>query len=337
MGVNKPKVNIHHSVLFLAQQAGLEVDTICEYIGLDKVFLTEKSETMNTDQIIKFWDMCNNLLNHERPGLKLAEATTITYVGVIGELMSKLNNLMQMIHVTCQVRNTITEMVHFEYEENETEVTLHVCPQKIWQQIDLESSISASEYTMGTFLQIMNQLVPTPITIIEVCTIRSKNAKIEYYQNYFNSEVKFGDVFYIKFKKEDLHQEISTRNKLLRSHYLDLCKEQQLDETEGNTFKSQLEHILFYNRWPNIPSGQEMASYLFISYKTLQRTLRKENISYRELVNQTKSKYALNMIRSGKFKAIEISEILKYSDLSSFSRAFKEYHGITIQEVKRLD
>ena len=330
--MNKPKVNIHHAVLFFAQQDGLEVDFICEYLNLNKEFLVEKNQTMNPDQIIKFWDMVNNNLSYDRPGLEFAKNVKLTYVGLMGELFSKLENLAMLIPITCSVRNIITEMVHFDYEETDEYIQLNVKTQGMWQEIDLESSLSASEYTMANFYQVMNQLVNKRVAPIKVSIIPSKKSHLAYYQDYFGSEVLFGNAFYIRYKKSDLEQEISTQNKRLHQYYLELCKEQLHEETQGNSLKTHIENIIFYTRWPNVPSCEEMASYLFMSYKQLQRNLKKEDVSYRNLSNEIKAKYAKHMLLSSKFTATEISSILNYSDISAFSRAFKEYHGTNIKD-----
>lgn len=337
MPYTKPKVNIHHTVLFLAQQAGLSVDFICEQIGLSKEFLLEKSETMNTNQIILFWNMVNNHLPYDRPGLEFTKHIKLTYVGLMGELFSKLDTLAPLIPITCSVRNIITEMVHFDYTETDEYLQLNINTQGLWKEIDLESSLSASEYTLSNFFQILNQLADKPVTPHKVGIIPSKKSKRDYYADYFKTDVEFGDAFYIIYKKTDLAQEISTQNRRLHQHYLDLCKAQQFEETQGNSLTSHIENLVFYNYWPNIPSCEEMASYLFISYKQLQRLLKKEDVNYRQLVNTIKDKYASQMMRSGKFKATEISDILNYSHISAFSRAFKEHNGYTLNDFKKAE
>ncbi|HTF82163.1 MAG TPA: AraC family transcriptional regulator, partial [Cytophagales bacterium] len=82
-----------------------------------------------------------------------------------------------------------------------------------------------------------------------------------------------------------------------------------------------------------LPTAEEMATNMLVSYKSLQRKLKNENTSYRELMNQIKSEYAFNMLQSKKFSITEVSEILGYADINSFSRAFKIKHGIEPKSV----
>jgi AraC-like DNA-binding protein len=334
MEYKKPKVNIHHAVLYFAQQQGLSVEFICNQLNMDLEFLIDKNQTMNTDQIIKFWYLANNFTGLNRPGLDFSKNVKLTYVGLMGELFSKLETAYPLIPITCSVKNIITEMIDLDYSENSDTLTLHINPQGIWKEIDIESSNSACEYVIGNYFQIFNQLLNKQIRPYQVGISPSKNSVVEEYQAYFKTDIVFGDQFFICYKKSDLHQEISTKNKKLHAHYLHMCELQQKDETQGNSLKAHIENIIFYTRWPNIPSGEEMASYLFMTYKQLQRKLKKEDISYRKLINQIKSKYATQMIKSNRFKATEISDILNYSDLSALSRAFKEHNGLTIQEYK---
>ena len=84
-----------------------------------------------------------------------------------------------------------------------------------------------------------------------------------------------------------------------------------------------------------MPNCEEMGSYVFISYKKLQRQLKKEKSNYRALINEIKARYASQMLLSGKFNASEISVILNYKDVSSFSRAFKKHNGYAISKLKK--
>lgn len=332
---NPPKVNIHHAVLFFAQQAGLELDFICNYLACDKAFLLDRNQTMNTEQIIKFWKMVNEELPYDRPGLEFAKNIKLSYVGLMGDLFSKLDNLLPIIPLACSVRNIITEMVHFDYVENDNLIRLNIKTQGLWSEIDKESSLSACEYTLGNFYQILNLLTDKIITPYEIGIIPSNNSKISYYFDYFGKNVVLGNEFFITYNKSDLLQEISTKNKRLHQYYFELCNELHYKETDGKSLKSQIENIIFYTRWPNLPNCEEMASYLFISYKQLQRQLKKENINYRSLINEIKARYASQMLLSGKFNASEISVILNYKDVSSFSRAFKKHNGYSISKLKK--
>lgn len=57
-------------------------------------------------------------------------------------------------------------------------------------------------------------------------------------------------------------------------------------------------------------------------------------LNFRDFYNSFKMEYAKPMLRSGKYKIYEISDMLGYSSVDYFSRLFKKYVGITPAEFK---
>lgn len=63
--------------------------------------------------------------------------------------------------------------------------------------------------------------------------------------------------------------------------------------------------------------------------RTLQRRLRGEGLSLRELVNRTRASVARRLLREGRLSLAEIAFRLGYSQTSAFHRAFLRWNGVT--------
>jgi AraC-like DNA-binding protein len=78
-------------------------------------------------------------------------------------------------------------------------------------------------------------------------------------------------------------------------------------------------------------SLEEMARMMNTSARTLKRRLQADGTTFRNLVNESRSAMAETLLSDAHLTLTEIAERLGYSDLSSFSQAFKRWYGLAPQ------
>lgn len=82
-----------------------------------------------------------------------------------------------------------------------------------------------------------------------------------------------------------------------------------------------------------LPSGEvsetSIAEALNISQRTLQRKLREEGTSYKQLLEETRRELALQYLDNSQLSINEITYLLGFAEPSTFSRAFKRWEGIS--------
>ena len=87
-----------------------------------------------------------------------------------------------------------------------------------------------------------------------------------------------------------------------------------------------------------LPSGEcskeTVASRLNMSERSLQSKLAARNTSYRELLNETRKELAEQYIRQGLHSVSEVTYLLGFADVSSFSRAFRSWNGVSPSEFR---
>jgi AraC-like DNA-binding protein len=80
-----------------------------------------------------------------------------------------------------------------------------------------------------------------------------------------------------------------------------------------------------------MPSGkvtdQAIAEALYMHARSLQRKLKDEGTTFKTLLNDVRQELAYQYIRDSRLNVNEISFLLGFSDISSFSRAFKRWTG----------
>jgi len=67
---------------------------------------------------------------------------------------------------------------------------------------------------------------------------------------------------------------------------------------------------------------------LMLSRRTLQRRLREEKTSFQKVLNEVRAELAVNYLSDTRLKALDVSMLLGYSSISSFTTAFKSWYNM---------
>lgn len=84
-----------------------------------------------------------------------------------------------------------------------------------------------------------------------------------------------------------------------------------------------------------VPSISDIAQQLGMSSRTLQRRLSDEGLVYQELVDDTRRDLAVRLLEKNDYSLAEIAFLTGYAEQSTFTRAFKRWHGQTPTGFKR--
>lgn len=82
------------------------------------------------------------------------------------------------------------------------------------------------------------------------------------------------------------------------------------------------------------PQQQRVANTLHLSLRSLQRRLKEEGTSFKDLLEETRRELALNYIRETHRPIGEITYLLGFSEPSNFTRAFRRWTGMAPAEYR---
>ena len=74
---------------------------------------------------------------------------------------------------------------------------------------------------------------------------------------------------------------------------------------------------------------------LRLSRRTLQRRLKAERTSFQRILREVRAELAVNYLRDARLKSLEIAMLLGYSNISSFTTAFKSWYNMPPAEYRQ--
>lgn len=156
----------------------------------------------------------------------------------------------------------------------------------------------------------------------------AKPANVKPYNKVFKAPLLFnaefnGLVYDAKIMVLPVRQHDEELHKVLTKHL------QELEQRHPNDIVSQVEHTIR----SMLPTGncsiELIAGCLNMSKRTLQNYLKAESASFQNVLDEVRADIARNYLLESKVSMTYLADILAYSELSAFSRAFKRWFGVS--------
>ncbi|MEM6293146.1 MAG: AraC family transcriptional regulator [Myxococcota bacterium] len=144
-----------------------------------------------------------------------------------------------------------------------------------------------------------------------------------------------GDIIRVTFNSADAHRPFLTANRAMWDIFEPELR-RRLSDLEGDaTFAERTRTVLM----EGLPSGQfavdDVATRLAVSSRTLQRRLRSEGTSFKEVVDATRETLARHYLGRTRLTATEIAYLLGFDEATSFFRAFHRWTGTTPEALRQ--
>jgi len=195
--------------------------------------------------------------------------------------------------------------------------------------LGIEAPRQENEYSMVVRLNTIRMMVGSQWTPLEVQLAHQAPADISEHQRIFGAPVLFGyptNNFVVEC--EFLERQVpaaDTRLFGIMKRYLERVLE-EMPQEEGGLFS--VRRAVAESLRDGEPSLARVAKKLAMSPRTLQRQLNEQGVKFKNLVNDTRRRFALIYLRDRRNALTEIAFLLGYSDASAFNRAFKRWTGL---------
>jgi len=154
------------------------------------------------------------------------------------------------------------------------------------------------------------------------------------YRKVFNCPLTFNaGSAQVIFKADILDRPLNNANpqlqRLLEDHLGSLRRSYPDD------YCGQVRHLINQALTTGDCSIECVASHLAVGKRTLQRHLRSRSTSYKDLLEEVRSDIARRYLRESSGSLTALADMLCYSDLSTFSTAFRQRHGVSPRDWRK--
>lgn len=192
--------------------------------------------------------------------------------------------------------------------------------------------------SITSLVTFINKISPIKINIIRT---EFKVCMPLYYKSFnsiFSENIIFSsDVNVLVFKTYQLKLTLPTYNPYIRDvlqNKLENNKEKFIKMNSDKINKKIIINLINFFLPKYKANVGTICNHMSISRQTLYRYLKKENTSFKEILNNVRKDRSIELLGVDNISVQKVSQLLGYRELTSFYSAFKKWYGITIKEYR---
>jgi len=314
----------------LVRSYGQDPINILDKVGLKPSMIREPNSLIDHDRYTNLLELAGIVCNEECFGLKLGAKQSIQTIGLTGVYMSKQRDIAQALLVAQKYIYIHAESFIFQVNEVSDKLCELDVVRQNTQNIDRAQK---SQLSICLICNVLTDLIsptwrPEKIKLKQNPSPQSKQLLIDILRCpvEFNSEknaIYFSTV-YLSYKP--YYSEDDLVNQLIV---------QQLENESNTTARGGMFLIESSMKMLLATADCSMANVALCvgqHPKKVQRQLKSEGTTYRELLEEVRKKEALRIMSTDSISLTDVAYQLGYAELSIFSRQFKTWFGMTPTE-----
>ncbi|AOY43025.1 AraC family transcriptional regulator ligand-binding domain-containing protein [Psychrobacter sp. APC 3281] len=316
----------------LVRSYGKDPTNIFDRIGLIPSVIREPNSLIDHDKYINLLELAAIVCNEECFGLKLGAKQSIQTIGLIGVYMSKQTDIAKALLVAQKYIYSHAESFVFQINEVSDKLCeLDVVRQNA-QNIDRAQK---SQLSICLICNILKDLIgpkwrPEKVRLKQNPSPQSKKLLTQV----LGCPVEFNT------KKNAIY--FSTVYLSYKPHYFEdnLVNQLIVQQLENENSTCTHDDIFLIESSMKMLLATADCSMANVALcvgqhpKKVQRQLKNEGTTYRDLLEEVRKKEAVRIINTGDVSLTDVAFQLGYAELSVFSRQFKSWFGITPTEWK---
>jgi AraC-like DNA-binding protein len=306
---------------------GVDYRQLFRQTGMDPAHLSDKNSRFDFFSVTRLWDLALEktqdpcfglvLVNHWHPTSLHALGFSWMASPSLKDAFERLQRYIRIVNNAAAVDITTQNFV--------TRIIIRSAAEP------LNSSIASMDAALAVLLHMCRLNYGRELVPVRIRTMRPEPPPdcLDRFNAYYRAPIEFScGENAIDFKSEVLEKHLPASNiDLARAN--DKIIDEYLSHLDGVSIairtRVKITELL--------PSGsvteEKIASLLNLSVRSMQRKLKEEGASFKELLNQTRQELADQYIENSWLSINEITYLLGFSDPANFSRAFKRWHGVS--------
>ena len=286
----------------------------------------EELKTFDLDTIAVLFDY---LARRTPPdfAMKCGYACSIKDFGIVGFAMMSMPTLRDAFQHYIQFGLLLGHPVFSTITEEGDRWRMDFVPRHLMSpdalRFCLEASIAAVE-------PVIAEMTDAPANTLRIDLSFERPLSTERYDLFGTGHIRYGchATAYIG-RRSDLDRPIRSRNGDLSDIFHQQSDKFLAELMHARSIRDKLEDYLVASAG-KLPSLDDMAKALRMSRRSLQRDLRRENLTYQQVVKEFRMRQAMLLLGEDRMNIKTIAYLLGYRDVSSFRRAFQDWTGQSV-------
>jgi AraC-like DNA-binding protein len=329
---HEPTCSTSHirALLQTLEDAGLDTGDVCRACGIKAAILEEVNARIPRSQWLRLWRQTARRLPDSHLGIYLGERARPRAANVVTYLAMSSRTLREALERFIRYQRVLDEGSCVQL--NDEGALTFICLQ--FGSRELPATRDEIEYWAVLLLKYARWIADFDLVLQEVRFSHPAPDDTSEHERIFGCRLRFdaAESGLLIASTELDHPSLHANPEVARTHerFADDC----LARLDDCSVERQLRQLLAAVLEQGLLDLQAAAAALHVGVRTLQRRLRDEGTSYRQVVDELRRDVAVSRLTGTDAPIEEITYLTGFSELSPFYRAFRRWTGKTPVEYR---
>ena len=309
---------------------GIDPAPVFRAVGVDPEVLFDPGARITAQQFQELEAKAIELSDDPHFGLTNANYARPAHLGALGFAWLASSSLRQAFERMSRFSRVIQDKLQIGLEEDSKHFTV-----TIDAQIHMLNPLIREDGQLAATLKFCRVIAGDSLTPARVCLRHEQPADTSQYYSYFRCPVEFSsEKTQLVFNLADVDKRLTGSNDELAT-LNDHIVVKYLAHSAKQDIVNQVKAAIIDGLANGSVTEKSVAESLYMTPRNLHRKLQKEETSFKVLLTGIRKELAMQYIQDRSKTLTEISFMLGFSEVSSFSRAYKGWTGKPPSEARQ--
>ncbi len=328
-----PRSSIKHDAVWVRQLAaelklrGHPVKRLLAQVGLDERSLNADGARIPISKHAAFFELAAEVTRDDCLGLHFGQTRDARDAGLLGYVGLSSPTLMDVIKNVARYRRVFSDAVELEIDAFEERGRL-----RWWfRGLGSQRPRQCIEFSAANFLRSFREMSGRNLALASLGFAHPRNKNIDEFERFFGCSVSFGcQENIIEMKLSDLNLQVITADDRLLSLLRRYCEDVlSKHAAQAPPLVEMVERLIADRLTKGEARHDTAATELGMSSRSLSRKLAELGTSFNGIVGSLRKDLALRYLQESSLSLTEIAFLLGYTEVSTFTYAFKRWTGST--------
>ncbi len=309
-----------------------DVDVIFDQVGIHETDISSPINAINLKQYCALFDVAAKTTGNDNIGLEFGQGFAPKYLGAIGYAAISSPTLSAALRDMKK---------YFPAHQEQTSFDLIQDNDILWLSYyihdpRIQNRRQDAELSLGMFHNIFKVALGEDWSPLEIRFEHDRPDSAHDHEMYFGAPVRFGrrtNAF--AFRHRDLDARMPSHDPYLFSMVAAFLESRCTLVGDLEDMATVVRNQIKLHLGDKLPTLSEIAEVLGLSDAVFHKRLKAQHLLFPDLLRAARRELALHYLNDADMPLTEIAYNLGYSELSAFSRAFRNWTGVNPQKYRR--